>query len=686
MSLLNVSGLTKYYGAEHIFSDVSFQVARGDKLALVGVNGAGKTTLLKIIAGSERASAGGVHVARGTRVAYLSQEVRFEGGRTLWAEMEGAFEYLIALQEEIAALEHALAATDAPDWEERMERYGQLTERFEHGGGYQIEQRIRRTLHGLGFSEEQHHQQLSQFSGGQKTRAALAYALLSDPDLLLLDEPTNHLDLEALEWLENFLRAWDGTLIVISHDRYFLDRVTTRTVEMIFGSIEDYAAGYNHYLELKAERLERRMKEWQAQQDYIAKTEEFIRRFKAGQRSKEAKGREKRLLRLKTGWEGTSGKAEKLIDRPKDPGKLKLFIDSQLRSGELVLKLDGLQVGFANDSSTDGRRQTADGSTLNISEGSGQRSAVGGRKLLLTTPDLEMHRGECVALMGPNGAGKTTLLRTLVGELPALGGRALLGHQVHIGYYAQGHDGLRMEATVLEEIQRADPTIGETATRTLLGRFQFSGDDVFKRVGDLSGGERSRVALAQLTLMPGNLLVMDEPTNHLDIGAREALETVLREYRGSILFVSHDRYFIDAVADTIWVVGDGTISRFPGNYSEYVAAREKAEAAGKAAAKADGKAQHAAPHQPAAQPHAGNGKAAAGPGGSPDEKKRKRRLAAIETEVAVLEGELKQLKAELERVSSTGDVPKITALGLQYTELDEMLSLKMEQWSQLAQG
>jgi ATP-binding cassette subfamily F protein 3 len=668
MSLLNVSGLTKYYGAEHIFSDVSFQVARGDKLALVGVNGAGKTTLLRIIAGSERPSAGGVHVARGTRVAYLSQEVRFEGGRTLWAEMEGAFEYLNGLQEEIAALEHALADTDAPDWEERMERYGQLTERFEHGGGYQIEQRIRRTLHGLGFSEEQHHQQLSQFSGGQKTRAALAYALLSDPDLLLLDEPTNHLDLEALEWLENFLRAWDGTLIVISHDRYFLDRVTTRTVEMIFGSIEDYAAGYNHYLELKAERMERRMKEWQAQQDYIAKTEDFIRRFKAGQRSKEAKGREKRLLRLKTGWEGTSGKAEKLIERPKDPGKLKLFIDSQLRSGELVLKLDGLQVGFAEG---EGRRATGEG-------------GPSPRKLLLTTPDLEMRRGECVALMGPNGAGKTTLLRTLVGELPALGGRALLGHQVHIGYYAQGHDGLRMGATVLEEIQRADPTIGETATRTLLGRFQFSGDDVFKRVGDLSGGERSRVALAQLTLLPGNLLVMDEPTNHLDIGAREALETVLREYRGSILFVSHDRYFIDAVADTIWVVGDGTITRFPGNYSEYVAAREKAEAAGKAAAKADGG------KQPAAQAHAGNGKSPAAPApapaGGPDEKKRKRRLAAIEAEVAVLEAELKQLKAELERVSSAGDVPKITALGLQYTELESMLMRRYDDWAAAAQG
>ncbi|MBC8077652.1 MAG: ABC-F family ATP-binding cassette domain-containing protein, partial [Chloroflexales bacterium] len=551
MSLLNVSGLTKYYGAEHIFSDVSFQVARGEKLALVGVNGAGKTTLLKIVAGSERPSAGGANLARGTRMAYLSQEVRFAGGLTLWDEMERAFDYLNGLQQEITALEQALADTNAPDWEQRMERYGTLTERFEHGGGYGIEQRIRRTLHGLGFVEGQYQQQLTQFSGGQKTRAALAYALLSGPDLLLLDEPTNHLDLEALEWLEGFLRSWEGTLIVISHDRYFLDRVTTRTIEMAFGTIEDYAAGYNHYLELKAERMERRLKEWQSQRDYIAKTEDFIRRFKAGQRSKEAKGREKRLTRLKTGWEGTSGKAEKLIERPKDPGKLKLFIDSKLRSGEMVLKLDGLQVGF---------------------------KASGGNKQLLKTPDLEIHRGECVALMGPNGAGKTTLLRTLVGELPALGGRALLGHQVHIGYYAQGHDGLRMEATVLEEIQRVDATMGETETRTLLGRFQFSGDDVFKRVGDLSGGERSRVALAQLTLTPGNLLVMDEPTNHLDIGAREALETVLREYRGSILFVSHDRYFIDAVADTIWMVGDGTISSFAGNFSEYVAARAAADA------------------------------------------------------------------------------------------------------------
>nr|MCU0491621.1 ATP-binding cassette domain-containing protein [Chloroflexaceae bacterium] len=299
MTLLNVSGLTKYFGAELIFKEVDFQVARGEKAALVGVNGAGKSTLLKIVAGTVSHDGGQVVLARGTRVAYLAQEVTFQGNRTLWQEMEAAFAHLNELQAEMSALESQLADSSAPGWDGLMERYGDLTARFEHGGGYEMEQRIKRTLHGLGFVEAQYHQQLGRFSGGQKTRAALAATLLSDPDLLLLDEPTNHLDMQALEWLEDFLRSWDGTLIVISHDRYFLDRVTKRTLEMIFGTLEDYPAAYNKYLELKAERLERRMKEFEAQQDYIAKTEEFIRRYGAGQRARDAKGREKRLERYK---------------------------------------------------------------------------------------------------------------------------------------------------------------------------------------------------------------------------------------------------------------------------------------------------------------------------------------------------------------------------------------------------
>ena len=647
MTLVSVGGLTKYYGAELIFQDINFQVARGEKLALVGVNGAGKSTLLKIIAGLESADSGQIAIARGTRVAYLAQEVRFSGDRTLWEEMEAALSVLADLQAEITALEPVIADTDAPGWDQAMERYGELMARFEHMGGYEVEPRIKRTLHGLGFHESQYHQRLNQLSGGQKTRAALAATLLSDPDLLLLDEPTNHLDMQALEWLEQFLRNWDGTLIVISHDRYFLDRVTKRTLEIAFGKLEDYPAPYNKYLELKAERMERRLKEFQAQQEFIAKTEEFIRRYKAGQRAREAKGREKRLERLKR---------DHAIERPKEQAKLRLFLDSKLRSGELVLALDGLVIGYPGD-----KRQDSE------------------PRVLLRADGLEIHRGDRVALLGPNGAGKTTLLRTLIGELKPLQGQPRLGHKVQIGYYAQGHDMLRWDATVLEELTRVSPTLGEPAARNLLGRFLFSGDDVFKRVGDLSGGERSRVALAQLTLLPGNLLILDEPTNHLDIGAREALEGVLKEYPGSILFVSHDRYFIDALADKIWNVEQGRLREYLGGYTDFVAARERSD---EQRAASDERKQ---PQSSTSNPQAGQVRPSSiASGMSPEERQRKRRLAALEAEVGLLEQELKKLKAELEQASAAQDVKRITVLGTQYAELESLLEAKYAQWEQLA--
>ncbi|MFV9504460.1 MAG: ribosomal protection-like ABC-F family protein [Oscillochloridaceae bacterium umkhey_bin13] len=641
MTLLSAGNLTKYYGAELIFRDLSFQVSRGDKVALVGVNGAGKSTLLKLVAGLETPDGGQVAMARGTRVAYLAQEVRFSGDRTLWQEMELALSVLADLRDQLTALEPVIADTDASGWAQAMEQYGELMARFEHMGGYEVEPRIKRTLQGLGFHEAQYHQRVAQFSGGQKTRAALAATLLSDPDLLLLDEPTNHLDMQALEWLEQFLRNWDGTMIVISHDRYFLDRVTKRTLEIAFGTIEDYPAPYNKYLELKAERMERRLKEFQAQQEFIAKTEDFIRRYKAGQRAREAKGREKRLERLKR---------DQGLERPKEQAKLRLFMDSKLRSGELVLALDELVIGFPGD-----RRHESD------------------PRVLLRADGLELHRGERVALLGPNGSGKTTLLRTLIGELKPLQGAPRLGHKVQIGYYAQGHDVLNWDATVLQELTRVSPTLGEPAARNLLGRFLFSGDDVFKRVGDLSGGERSRVALAQLTLLPGNLMVLDEPTNHLDIGAREALEAVLKEYPGSILFVSHDRYFIDAVADKIWHVDQGRMRSYLGGYSDFVTAREAAATRGQPVATnpTSEAAPVSLPQATSSQP-------------SPEERQRKRRLAALEAEVALLEQELGKLQAALDHASASQDIKRITALGQQYAELEHLLAEKYTQWEQLA--
>ncbi len=632
MTLLNAHNLSKYYGAELIFRDVSFQIARGEKIAIVGMNGAGKSTLLRIIAGHEMPDTGNVTLARGMRVAYLAQETRFSGERTLWQEMEAALAEINHWRAELAALEARLADTRAPDWEQVMERYGELSARFEHAGGYEIEHRIERALHGLGFQPTQFHQRMSQFSGGQKTRAALAAALLSDPDLLLLDEPTNHLDMQALEWLEQFLRGWDGTLIVVSHDRYFLERVTKRTLELAFNQLEDYPGSYSQYLALKAERLERRLKEYQAQQAFIARTEEFIRRYRAGQRAREAKGREKRLERLKR---------DQMIERPKEVAKLRLALESDLRSGELVLRLDGLLIGFH-----------------------GQR---GDGKALLRADDLTIRRGERVGLLGPNGCGKTTLLRTLIGQLPPLQGAARFGHEVRVGYYAQGHDVLQWDNTVLAEVLRVAPSLGEAAARNLLARFLFTGDDVFKRVADLSGGERSRVALAQLTLLPGNLLLLDEPTNHLDIDAREALEAVLKEYTGAILFVSHDRYFIDALADKLWIVDQGRIRQFNGNYSDYMAAQ-------------------AASPPPSAPPKTAATGAAAGKQPRPDdaERAKQRRLAALEAEVTALEQDLARLSSELDRASQERDVARLTALGAQYAELEQLLAAKYAQWEQLA--
>jgi len=546
---------------------------------------------------------------------------------------------LADLRAALSALEHVIADSAASGWAEALEEYGTLMARFEHGGGYELEPRIKRTLQGLGFHEAQYHQRLTQFSGGQKTRAALASALLADPDILLLDEPTNHLDMQALEWLEQFLRGWDGTLVVISHDRYFLDRVTKRTLEIAFGRLEDYPAPYNKYLELKAERLERRLKEFQAQQEVIAKTEEFIRRYKAGQRAREAKGREKRLDRLKR---------DHAIERPKEQTKLRLFLDSKLRSGELVLALDNLVVGYPGD-----RDQDSDA------------------RVLLRADDLEIHRGDRVALLGPNGCGKTTLLRTLLDEQKPLQGHPRLGHKVHLSYYAQGHDGLNWQATVIEELLRVSPNLGEPAARNLLGRFLFSGDDVFKRVGDLSGGERSRVALAQLTLLPGNLLILDEPTNHLDIGAREALEGVLKDYHGAILFVSHDRYFIDALADKIWNVEQGRVREYLGGYTDFVAAKRTEPPPVE---------QEPPPVAPPlnVRPTVVNAPPVA------EDRQRKRYLAALESEVAQLEQALSRLKTELERASVAQDVKKVTALGTQYAELEMLLAEKYVQWEHAA--
>ncbi len=659
MAVTSGYNLSKLYGPVRIFEDVQFIINRGDKIALVGVNGAGKSTLLKIIAGLEEATTGSIAKAQGTQVAYLAQEAQFDGSMTLIEAAQQAFAHLHEMEREMRELEEQLGDTEHPAWEARMERYGDLQARFEHAGGYHTEHQIERTLEGLSFRPAQFEQRLGTFSGGQKTRAALAVALLSDPDLLLLDEPTNHLDLQALQWLETFLKEWPGTLLVISHDRYFLDRVTTRTWDMEFGKLNDYPGGYSKFMQLKAEKLEFLQKQYAAQQEYVAKTEEFIRRFKAGQRSKEAKGREKRLNRFKYGWDTVRGFVKESIDNPQQHKHLKLSLDTQLRSGELVLTFsEGMAAGYKTPA---------------------------GDKVLLRTPPLELRRGETVALMGPNGAGKTTLLRTITGELPPLKGRPSFGVGVKVGYYAQVHEGLIATNTVLEEVHRLKPLLPTEQIRSLLGRLLFSNDDVFKHIADLSGGERSRVALAQLIIEAPNLLLLDEPTNHLDIAAREALESVLQEFPGSILFVSHDRYFVDALADKLWIVADETVDEFEGDYSGYAAALTEIEQAKRRAAAAP--AQQASKGTSAVVAVSNGSPPSNGKGKSADraERERQKRLTTMEREVQALEARKQTIEQSLDIASAAHNIAEVSRLGAAYSALEEELLLKYDQWSELAQ-
>lgn len=635
-TLLTALSLTKHYGSEEIFRDVSFQIAEREHVALVGVNGAGKSTILRILAGIEHPDRGEVIHASGLRITYLPQEARFSSERTLREEARLAFAPVLEAADRMRAIEEALATATGSEQERLLEEYDRLHVRFEAAGGYDVEHRTDEVLTGLGFSEDQFDTPVQQLSGGQKTRVALAKALLADPDLLLLDEPTNHLDLAMLEWLETFLRSWGGACLIVSHDRYFLDRVTTRTLELSFGRLEDYPAPYSRYLVLREERMARRLKEYEEQQEFIARTEEFIRRYKAGQRAREARGRQTRLERLER------------IERPQEHQRLNIRIGSAYRSGRTVVSTSPLQIGY-------------------LGAGDGQADTV-----LLRTPELTIERGDRVALIGPNGAGKTTLLRTLVGDIPPVKGRFQLGTNVKIGYYAQAHEQLlRSGGTPLSLVLSAAP-MGEESARTYLGAFLFSGDDVFKPVSALSGGERSRLALAILLLQQANFLVLDEPTNHLDVLARENLEEMLSEFDGTILFVSHDRFFIDRIANKVWAIEGGTLRTYLGNYTDYQRqlGRRAEATASQAKPQRDGVSAEKPTQAPAARPRRGG--------------QVEKSLQQTEREIGRLEGKLNELSDALTVASIDGDLDAVTRLGQEYERLQKELDAAYERWAELS--
>jgi len=639
MPIVSVIQVSKSYGAERIFDSVSFQINENDRIGLVGPNGAGKSTLLNIIARREEPDEGSVALTRNTRIGYLPQVVDFQPENTLREEMLTVFADVHSWENDLSELALALASPAAHEdivlHEKLLQRYADLQVRFEHAGGYTYENRVDQVLDGLGFTREQQQSPVFQLSGGQQTRAALGKLLLQEPDLLLLDEPTNHLDLKALEWLETYLINWKGAMVVVAHDRYFLDKVVSRTIEMAFARIEEYPGNYTKYLRLREERMERRLREYEAQQAHIAHTEEFIRRYKAGQRSREARGRQKLLNRLER------------VERPQDFPEMHFEFTPVVDSGQVVVSTQKLVAGYI-----DGKQRTE----------------------LMRVADLELLRGDCVGLLGPNGSGKTTLLRTIIGELPPLSGQVHLGHNVRIGYYSQTHTGLNAERSIIDEIRQAS-VLSEEGARTFLGRFLFSGEDVFKPIGTLSGGERSRVALAKLTLQGSNFLILDEPTNHLDLPSRQFLEEVLAEFEGTLLFVSHDRYFIDRLATKVWVIEDGVLIPYMGNYTEYRTRKQALVLDVPSSIKNDSKAEPTAAKLASTAVKSSVRKSA---------KVKVRTLEDVEAEIEEAEERVKSVEEAFADAALNADAALLTQLTADYEQTRAHVDELLTEWERLS--
>ena len=637
MSLLVGQNLGKAFGALDVFQGIDLRIEEGDRIGLVGPNGEGKTTLLRILAGVETPTTGEVFRRRALSVGYLPQDPPPAGDMTLKAVMLDVFAELRAQGDALTEFEHRIATAAAhawPDYDTLLEEYGQAQVAFETAGGYDYEVRINQVLGGLGFNEDEHDKPLAHLSGGERTRALLAQLLLLEPDLLLLDEPTNHLDLEAIEWLEDALTRWKGGIVVVAHDRYFLDKVAMRIWDLAFGRLEAYRGNYTHYHQQREARLERQRREYEEQQEYIAETEEFIRRNLAGQRTKEAQGRRTRLERFMK---------DEAIDRPIEHKQIHLGLTTHIRSGDLVLLTKDLVVGYEQP--------------------------------LFRCPDLEVRRGERVALIGPNGAGKTTLLKTILGQIQPVTGRVRFGSSVHAGYLAQAQAGLHPEQTVMDSILEI-ANLPLAQARNFLGGFLFSGDDVFRKIGTLSGGQRSRVALARLTLQGSNFLLLDEPTNHLDLASQEILEDVLRRFPGTVLLVSHDRYLVQALATHIWRVDGNALRAYKGNYTEYqrlvALENERVSVEPAAGQKSGADVQN---DRERAREERRQRKAA---------EKQAEQVSALEGQAEQLEATLRDLGAQLEAASLAGNVEQIHALGLRYQATEKELHQVLETWAELA--
>jgi len=671
MSLITVSSLAKSYGPTDIFSGVSFSVVKGARMAIVGPNGIGKTSLMRILVGTDEPTSGTVSRTRGVRIGYLSQEADFQMSGTIWTACESVFDHFKDEQEELHRLEGLMS--DPAQLEEAMERYGKLQEEFERRGGYTYMTKIRQVLTGLGFSEEDYQLDLDHLSGGQRTRGFLARLLLEDPDLLLLDEPTNHLDIAAVEWLEGYLSQWEGAAIIISHDRFFLDKASNAILEMFPGATENYRGNYSAYLKQRVERMARRQEVFDSEKEKLQKEMEYIRKNVAGQNVLQAKGKLKRISRiiqaieqigmeaaLKQKWSETAGEvsvtmsimgvdeAGRRVNGLQSPVRqlpnLHLRLNQAARSGDMVIRTENLKVGFSD-------------------------------KFLFSSPNIDLRRGDCAALIGPNGAGKSTFLKTILGQIPPLAGEVTLGESLHIGYFAQAHESLDPAKSVIEEIMYTTGWLPQKA-REYLGKYLFSGDDAFKMVSMLSGGERGRLALAKLALQDTNLLLLDEPTNHLDIPSQEILEAVLDDYQGTILLVTHDRYLVDAIATQIWEIDtdESHLIIFKGIYSELKAEREK-DLARRSAVQAEREAAIVKPQKSEAP------KAKSANTNTKEEKQKIAKMQKVEKKIAELEAQLSQIGEKLTHPPK--DAGEVVKLAKDYDLVQKEMDATLAEWETL---
>ena len=592
--LLTVRDLHKRYSPDPVLDGVTFDVRAGERIALVGPNGSGKTTILKAVAGREEPDAGTIELAGSARTGFLEQQPQFPAGHTVWDEARDALRDLVSLARDAERLAAALAEAEDDVERQRLgERFDHLQHELHHRDAYNLDHKIERVLAGLGFTPETFRQPVEQLSGGQQNRLLLAKLLLEEPDLLLLDEPSNHLDIDATEWLESHLIASNQALILVSHDRYFLDKVADRTLELFRGTVDSYAGNYTAYQRQKAERLEVQRRTFEKQQTEIGKMEDFVRRHHYGQKHAQAEDRRKKLERIER------------VEPPREIASPPMAFPEATRTGDIVLRVEHLTKAFDQP--------------------------------LFADLNFDILRGEKWGILGPNGSGKTTLLRCVLGRCQPDAGRTILGSGVRPGYFDQLLECLDDQTQVLEAIRPPHKEFLDQQRRDLLARFGITGDLVFQKVSSLSGGERNRVALARLAALDPNFLLLDEPTNHLDLWAREALEKAIREFSGSVLFVSHDRYFLNRVADRLLVVEPGRFRVIEGNYDTYLHFVRQGLATGDRRGVEAKAAEAAEPAKPR-------------DGRKSDRRKRKfpyRKSADIEAEIAQREGRIQELHAAL---------------------------------------